>query len=95
MKEFEKELLRRQHLYFEEIRRHNKFTKAPHAEEKYNINIKKQTFDKKNKEAVEKINEEEDVEKQCDLLKRLNEIVLIEDKEKRLQEIITFVDNIE
>ena len=95
VKEFDVEALRRRKLYMEEIKIHGKFTKAPHSEKKFQITMYKSTFQEKNKEALKMISEEEDAEKRCVLLKSLHEIALIEDKDKKLNEIINFVDNID
>ena len=94
VKDFDKESQRRRKIYFEEIKQNRKFTKVPHKEKRFNVKLEQATFETKNKEALNKINEEEDSEKRFELLQRINAISLIEDKDKRLNEIIAFVDEI-
>jgi hypothetical protein len=94
VQEFDHEASRRRKVFIEEIKNNGKFTKAPHEEKRFEVKTKKPTFEEKNKEAMDKIYEEEDTEIKMQQMKILITIVLMENKDKRLTEIIKFIDDI-
>ena len=94
--DYEKESSRRRELFFDEILQSKKFSKAKHKEKPFQIVKKKPTLEDITKEINAIVDGEEDSVTQCDILRKVNTISMIQDsktKERKMAELLDQLEN--
>ena len=76
-------------MFFKEISKHGKFTKAPHENKKFQTMIKQKTSEEKEKEFLNAIEDvlEDDAEERCEFLILLNKVKSLKTESDRVKEL--------